>query len=120
MQPTRAPRTFEARYVLGGALGQAPLGSTVMLRIGEIERAGDNLAVPLAALTDTGAGNGVWVLDRARSIVQFRPVHVASLGDEQAIVRAGLRPGETIVSLGARLLHEGETVRTEADKVAAR
>ena len=113
-------RTFEARYVLGGALSRAPLGTTVMLRIGESRRADSAVAVPLAALNDTGTGPGVWVLDMTHSVVRFRTVQVASLGDEQAVVRAGLRTGETIVALGARLLHEGESVRIEADKVAAR
>ena len=32
-------RTFEARYVLNGALANAPLGSTVTLRIGNDRRA---------------------------------------------------------------------------------
>lgn len=111
-------RTFEARYVLGDRLGRAALGTTVTLRIGG-QRNGD-LAVPLAALIDDGAGPGVWVLDAASAVVRFRPVQVSALGEEQAAVRAGLQPGETIVALGARLLHDGEAVRTEADRVAAR
>ena len=113
-------RTFEARYVLGGALGHAPLGSTVILRIGSEDPVGSGMAIPLAALTDTGAGPGVWVLDKVASAVRFRPVRLGALGDEQATVQSGLRAGETIVALGARLLHEGESVRTEAEKVAVR
>ncbi len=38
-------RTFEARYVLNGALANAPLGSTVTLRIGNDQRR-PVLAVP--------------------------------------------------------------------------
>ena len=113
-------RTFEARYVLGEALGSAPLGGTVMLRIGGGDQSGDDMAIPLAALIDVGAGPGVWVLDTSRSIVRFRPVQISALGDEQANVRSGLRAGETIVALGARLLHEGEAVRAEPGQVAAR
>ncbi len=113
-------RTFEARYVLNGPLARAPLGSTVSLRIGWREAAGSDVAVPLAALLDAGTGPGVWVFDRPRGVVHFRPVQLAALGDEQAIVHAGLNAGEPIVALGARLLHEGESVRIESDKVAAR
>ncbi len=39
-------RTFEARYVLNGALANAPLGSTVTLRIGNDQAPGQVLAVP--------------------------------------------------------------------------
>ena len=118
-------RTFEARYVLGESLGHASLGSTVTLRIGSDDSADDGMAVPLAALTDVGAGPGVWLLDKLRSttscaVVRFRSVRLVALGDEEATVQSGLRAGDTIVALGARLLHEGETVRIEADQVAAR
>jgi RND family efflux transporter MFP subunit len=118
-------RTFEARYVLGDTLGHAPLGSTVTLRIAASGAADRGIAVPLAALTDTGAGPGVWVVDTPRpgaggAMVHFRPVTLAALGDEQATVQSGLHAGERVVALGARLLHEDEAVRTEADQVAAR
>lgn len=53
-------RTFEARYVLNGALANAPLGSTVTLRIGNDQAPGQVLAVPLASVYDPGNGPGVW------------------------------------------------------------
>ena len=113
-------RTFDARYVLDGSLARAPLGATVTLRIGLGGQADDKTVIPLASLDDEGSGPGVWVVNTASARVAFRHVRLQSLGDEQAIVQSGLRPGETIVAMGGRLLHEGAAVRVAGDEVTLR
>lgn len=104
-------RTFEARYVLEGALASAPLGATVTLAIAEGKLAGQVLQVPIAALYDPGKGPGVWGISGQPAKVSWRPVQVLGLGDDAARVSGGLKPGERVVALGAHLLHEGEAVR---------
>jgi len=103
-------RTFEARYVLDGKMAQAPLGATVTLYL-PLKGTIKTVEVPLGAITDEGKGPGVWVLDRNLSAVSFRPVEIASLTAETAILKNGVMPKDQIVSLGAHLLHEGEKVR---------
>ncbi|SEJ82126.1 RND family efflux transporter, MFP subunit [Pseudomonas sp. NFACC07-1] len=107
----RVTRTFEARYVLEGALANAPLGSTVTLRIAEGVAQGPVLQVPIAALYDPGNGTGVWVIDGEPAKVTWRPVQVLGLSDDAARVAGRLNVGERIVALGAHLLREGEPVR---------
>jgi len=107
----RVTRTFEARYVLEGALANAPLGSTVTLRIAEGVAQGQVLQVPIAALYDPGNGTGVWVIDGEPAKVTWRPVQVLGLSDDAARVAGRLNVGERIVGLGAHLLREGEPVR---------
>ncbi|TCV69713.1 efflux RND transporter periplasmic adaptor subunit [Pseudomonas fluorescens] len=107
----RVTRTFEARYVLEGALANAPLGSTVTLRIAEGVTQGQVLQVPIAALYDPGNGTGVWVIDGEPAKVTWRPVQVLGLSDDAARVAGRLNVGERIVGLGAHLLREGEPVR---------
>ena len=104
-------RTFEARYVLNGALANAPLGSTVTLRIGSDQAPGEVLAVPLASVYDPGNGPGVWRIASRPATVSWQPVTVLGLDDETARVTGPLKPGEPIVALGAHLLHQGEAVR---------
>ncbi|HCS8177763.1 TPA: efflux RND transporter periplasmic adaptor subunit [Klebsiella pneumoniae] len=104
-------RTFEARYVLNGALANAPLGSTVTLRIGNDQAPGQVLAVPLASVYDPGNGPGVWRIASRPATVSWQPVTVLGLDDETARVTGPLKPGEPIVALGAHLLHQGEAVR---------
>lgn len=106
-------RTFEARYVLLGSAAVAALGSTVTIAI---PSAGTNAAeggvrVPIAALHDAGKGPGVWILSADRRHVRWRPVTLAALGDEEATVTRGLRPGEAFVAVGAHLLRDGQAVR---------
>lgn len=101
-------RTYEARYQL--ARGDVPLGATANVLIAGNADAG--VAVPLTALHDSSGGPGVWVVRGGR--VSFRPVRLGTMGEENAIVTAGLRPGERVVALGAHLLKEGEPVRTRA------
>lgn len=107
----RMTRTFEARYVLEGALANAPIGSTVTLRISEGIAQGHVMQVPIAAVYDPGKGTGVWVIAGTPAKVAWRSVQVLGLSDDTARVTGDLKIGEQIVALGAHLLREGEEVR---------
>lgn len=102
-------RTFEARYVLEGSAQQAPLGATVTVYLAKDDAASATSA-PLGAIFDKGDGPGVWIVNG--DTVSFRPVQIARLGAERAILLKGVVAGEQVVALGAHLLHEGEHVRT--------
>jgi RND family efflux transporter MFP subunit len=67
-----ATRTFEARYVLGGADANAPLGATVTVQF-PIVGEPSGLEIPLSAITDRGKGPGLLVLDSKTSTVSFHP-----------------------------------------------
>ena len=108
-------RTYEARFILGGAGGTAPLGSTVTVRLGSGRTKAD-LEVPLAAIVDRGAGTYVFVVDRGASVLVKRPVVVGGLTEETARVSSGLIAGDEVVALGAALLHPGQRVRIESRK----
>ena len=107
----RMTRTFEARYVLEGALANAPIGSTVTLRIAEGAAQGQTMQVPIAAVYDPGKGTGLWVIAGTPAKVAWRPVQVLGLSDDFAFVAGDLKVGEQIVALGAHLLREGDEVR---------
>jgi RND family efflux transporter MFP subunit len=112
-----ATRTFEARYVLGGANANAPLGATVTVELAEKT---SSLEVPVGAITDRGKGPGVWVFNEKSSAVSFRPVKVLRLVGEDAVLSDGVQPGEHIVALGAHLLSDGQQVRVADEKAAIR
>ncbi|MGD9301322.1 MAG: efflux RND transporter periplasmic adaptor subunit [Desulfobacterales bacterium] len=68
----------------------------------------ENAAViPRSALRDN---NTVWVVDEAGQLV-FRPVDVARLGTNQAILRSGLKDGEMVVTSGLKVVTDGMKVR---------
>jgi RND family efflux transporter MFP subunit len=112
-------RTFEARYVLEAALAEAPLGSTVSIRIPAGESA-PALQVPIGAIFDPGKGPGVWRIEGETPRVRWRAVDIAEIDDERAAVTGGIEPGNRIVAIGAHLLHEGESVRLAEEAVAKR
>jgi len=106
----RQTRTFEARYVLDGALADAPLGSTVSVQISD-GRPAPALRVPMGAILDPGKGPGVWLVEGETPRVTWRAVDIAGLTGEAASVVGNLKAGDRVVALGAHLLHEGEPVR---------
>jgi RND family efflux transporter MFP subunit len=108
----RLTRTFEARYVLEGELANAPLGSTVTIRIPDGQsRSPGGLHVPMGALFDAGQGPGVWVIQDEPAKVSWRPVSVQRIEDDGALVAGQLKSGDQVVALGAHLLHDGTQVR---------
>src|SRR5689334_19943491 len=113
----RQTRTFEARYVLDGALADAPLGSTVSIQIAD-GRSAQALRVPMGAIFDPGKGPGVWLVEGETPRVTWRAVRIAGLSGEAASVIGNLKAGDRVVALGAHLLHEGEPVRLMASEGA--
>ncbi|MGI3129128.1 efflux RND transporter periplasmic adaptor subunit [Halopseudomonas pachastrellae] len=101
-------RTYRARYVLGDSPLPLVIGSTISIRLQGDEQQ-TLLQVPIGALLDSGQGTGVWRIEQGA--VQFAPVEVAALGQERALLKSGLQPGQQVVALGAHLLHEGDAVR---------
>jgi RND family efflux transporter MFP subunit len=106
-------RTYQARFSLDGAGKNAPLGATVTVHLNGETRS-DTLQqyeIPVGALYDGGSGTSVWVIHPDATTLSRRPVAVAKLGSETALVSKGLKPGERILALGAHLVKEGEKVR---------
>ncbi|MEX2208483.1 MAG: efflux RND transporter periplasmic adaptor subunit [Myxococcota bacterium] len=108
-------RTFRARYVLADDGASFPIGSTVTVRLAG-DAASDLLRVPIGALHDPGDGAGVWRIE-ADGRVRFAPVRVVELAQEHASVASGVAVGDSVVALGAHLLHEGDLVRPVGDDV---
>src|SRR5437762_4261849 len=106
-------RTYEARYVLDGEAAATPLGATVTIRLAS-QASQPEVQVPLGAVLDDGQRTGVWVLDSATSTVRLRPVKLVRVSNDTAVI-SGLSSGDSIVSLGAHLLHEGARVRTASE-----
>jgi len=111
----RQTRTFEARYVLGGRLAGAPLGSTITVHISAVHisdgRSPRSLQVPIGSIFDPGKGPGVWLVKGETPQVTWRAVQIVSISDGAAAVLGNLEAGNRVVALGAHLLHEGEPVR---------
>ena len=106
----RQTRTFEARYVLSGRLTDAPLGSTIAIKLSDGEH-DPALQVPIGAIFDSGKGAGVWLVEGETPRVTWHAVQISGLSNEAASVVGNFNPGDRVVALGANMLHEGDHVR---------
>jgi RND family efflux transporter MFP subunit len=108
-QSDPATRTYAARFTIEDADDAVALGmtATVTLAQGASKPAA---RLPLAAILNRGAGASVYVV-RETGELALRPVTVAAFNESAALITAGLAPGESVVTLGVQMLHEGQKVR---------
>ncbi len=90
--------------------GQVALGMTARVRFVNRQQAPSDLLIPVSAIYQQGAKTAVWVV-AGDSSVSLRPVEVAAFRDGGAVITAGLKSGERIVSAGAHRLSAGEKIR---------
>ena len=103
-----ATRTFAARYILRDAGPEVRLGMSATLTL--FDPGGPAVAaLPLSAVRDVGGGPHVWVIADGR--LQPRPVVLAGVTGNRALVREGLREGEQVVAMGVHQLETGARVR---------
>lgn len=65
----------------------------------ELETLRDVVAIPAAAVQQSGAGSMVYVVD-AKNQAHVRPVRVRDIRNEVAIIAEGIEAGETVVASG--------------------
>lgn len=66
--------------------------------------------VPTGALWQKEGGSAVWVFDAGAGQVKARPVQVAGLDGNMAVVTQGLAVGEEVVAAGVHVLTDGQKV----------
>ena len=70
--------------------------------------------VPLSALKEHQGGSSVWIVDPASMTAVARPVRIGGAEGSEAIVLAGLSPGDRVVTAGVHVLQrraEGAPLR---------
>lgn len=112
-------RTYAVKVSLEGDV-QPPLGATATVRIKPAQAAGAQgmalaaVRLPTSALWrqagQAGQGSAVWVFDKAQSVVRARPVQVAGVDGNLALIAQGLQPGDEVVVAGTHVLNEGQRV----------
>lgn len=78
----------------------------------DAEKRQQALSIPVNAIFAGSDGSpNVWVVDPETSRVSRRPIQVAGLTDQAAVVESGLEPGERIVVAGVTHLRDAMLVR---------
>jgi RND family efflux transporter MFP subunit len=75
------------------------------------------IALPIAAITDRGGAEHVWVVDQSTGTVKSRPVQLdtPAVGARSVRIRSGLREGEQVVVAGVNELADGQKVKLELE-----
>jgi RND family efflux transporter MFP subunit len=104
-----ATRTFLVKIAVLDADEALRLGMSAEVTIRQ--PAASALMLPLSALHTKTDRPNVWLVDTATATVNPTPVETGGLYDNQVIIKAGVKPGDVVVTAGANLLIPGQRVR---------
>ncbi len=111
-----ATRTFLVKADLGEADGPR-LGQTATVAV-DTPRVAGIARVPLSALKEDHGKSTVWIVDAASMTTVSRRVTIGGADGNDAVVLAGLMPGDRVVTAGVHVLSPGQKVRLYNDPEA--
>lgn len=111
-------RTFQVRFSIPKPDDDVRLGktATVILDRGSSSPVA---RLPLSAVMNDGRGAFVWVVDANGHRLERRPIEVQAFAQDAAIISAGLKSGERVVTLGVHALDEHRAVRVVESSASA-
>lgn len=89
------------------------LGSAVTVSAHAKER--ETAVLPWSALYSDGGKPAVWVVDPKSGAVALRRIEIEFYGNTDIVIRAGLRPGDLVVTVGTQLLRPAQQVAFAED-----
>jgi membrane fusion protein, multidrug efflux system len=102
-------RTFPVKVAVDAASAPA-LGSTVYVVPSSGTEGVQAMKLPTSALFQQSQASYVWVLDPASMTVKDTPVQIATADGNEAVIAAGIKPGQLVVSAGVHVLQTGQKV----------
>lgn len=105
-----ASRTFQVRFSIPKPDDDVRLGKTATVIL-DRDGSAPVARLPLSAVMNDGRGSFVWVVDAAGHKLVRRAVEIQSFAQDAALITAGLKSGERVVTLGVHALDESRAVR---------
>ncbi len=106
-------RTFLVKADIGRAAA-VRLGQTATVLVAMPQTAGVT-KLPLSALKEEQGRTMVWLVDRDSMTVKLQPVQFAGADGNDAVVSAGVSPGQVVVTAGVHVLTPGQKVKFYVD-----
>ena len=108
-------RTFLVKADIGGAASSGVrLGQTATVLM-ELPQTAGVTKLPLSALREEQGRSAVWLVDRASMTVSSHDVKLAGADGNDAVIAAGLAPGQIVVTAGVHVLNPGQKVKFYVD-----
>ena len=123
------PMTASIREIAASAdpvtrtfLVKADIGKPNAVRLGQtatvlmqMPRTAGVTKLPLSALKEEQGRTMVWLVDRETMTVKLQPVQVAGADGNEAVISAGIAPGQVVVTAGVHVLNPGQKVKFYVD-----
>lgn len=104
-------RTFLVKADIGAAASSGVrLGQTATVLM-ELPQVAGMTKLPLSALRETQGRSAVWLVDRGSMTVKSQDVKLAGADGNDAVISAGLAPGQIVVTAGVHVLSPGQKVK---------
>ena len=104
-------RTFLIKADIGpAAVTGVRLGQTVTVLM-QLPQVAGVTKLPLSALREVQGRSAVWLVDRSSMTVKSQDVKLAGADGNDAVIAAGLAPGEIVVTAGVHVLSPGQKVK---------
>ena len=108
-------RTFLVKADIGPALARdVRLGQTATVQM-ELPQTVGVTKLPLSALREERGRSAVWLVDRASMTIKSQDVTLAGADGNDAVISAGLAPGQVVVTAGVHVLSPGQRVKFYVD-----
>ena len=109
-------RTFVVKADIGAseAASKVRLGQTATVLV-ELPQTTGVTKLPLSALKEEQGRTTVWLVDRPTMTVVVQAVVVAGAEGNDAVIGAGLAPGQIVVTAGVHVLNPGQKVKFYVD-----
>ncbi len=108
-------RTFLVKADIGkAAIDGTRLGQTATVLMALPQVSGVT-KLPLSALREEQGRSTVWLVDRGSMTVKSQDVKLAGADGNDAVITAGLTPGQIVVTAGVHVLNPGQKVKFYVD-----
>lgn len=108
-------RTVQVKLDVGaGGSSGLTLGQTATVTLQAPPTAGV-VKLPLSALREEQGRTQVWLIDEPAMTVRTQPVQVATADGNEAVIAAGVKPGDRVVTAGVHVLSAGQKVKLHVE-----
>ncbi|HEY9064449.1 MAG TPA: efflux RND transporter periplasmic adaptor subunit [Burkholderiaceae bacterium] len=112
-------RTFLVKADIGAAAGNdIRLGQTATVIV-DLPKVAGIAKLPLSALREEDGRSTVWLVDKATMTVKSQAVQLVGADGNEAVIGAGLTPGQVVVTAGVHVLTPGQKVKFYVDPGAS-
>jgi RND family efflux transporter MFP subunit len=104
-------RTYQVKATIKAPAEVARLGMTATVELPGAASGATAIKLPMTAVFEQQGKAHVWLYDPQSSTVHPQPIQVAAADGNEAVIVAGVKPGQVVVTAGTHVLQPGQKVQ---------